>query len=180
MPQIEVTFDIDANGILNVKALDMGTKKEQHITIHAKSKLSKDEVEKFVKEAEKFADEDKKKAQEIETKNEADAVVYSTEKALKEHGDKVSQDDRMAIERAVTDAKEALKGTDLDKIKKTKEDLLQASHKLAEEVYKAASAKAQAGGEAPSGGAAGGDASAGDNGKEKVVDAEVVDEDKKP
>lgn len=183
MPQVEVTFDIDANGILNVKALDMGTKKEQHITIHAKSKLSKDEVEKFVKEAEKFADEDKKKAQEIETKNEADAVVYSTEKALKEHGDKVSQDERMAIERALTDAKEALKGTDLEKIKKTKEDLLQASHKLAEEVYKAASAKAQPGGAASGAGPSpseGAGPSASGNGNGKVVDAEVVDEDKKP
>jgi molecular chaperone DnaK len=136
-------------------------------------------VEKFVKEAEKFADEDKKKAQEIETKNEADAVVYSTEKALKDHGDKVSQDERMAIERALNDAKEALKGTDLDKIKKTKEDLLQASHKLAEEVYKAANAKAQPGGEAPGAGTAGGGSGgANGSGNEKVVDAEVVDEEK--
>ncbi len=174
MPQIEVAFDIDANGILNVSAKDLGTQKTQHITIHAKNKLSKDEVEKFVKDAEKFADEDKKTKEQIEVKNEADAVVYSTEKALKDHGDKVSQDERMAIERALTDAKEALKGTDLDKIKKTKEDLLKASHKLAEEMYKAANAKAQAGG--ASGPAPEKDA----NGKDgKVVDAEVVDDDKK-
>jgi molecular chaperone DnaK len=176
-----VTFDIDANGILNVSAKDLGTNKQQHITIHAKNKLNKDEVEKFVKEAEKFADEDKKKKEEIETKNEADTVVYSTEKALKDYGDKVSQEERMAIERALTDAKEALKGSDLEKIKKTKEDLLKASHKLAEEMYKAANAKAQA----SAGGATGGAESQGQpgNGQSsaggsdgKVVDAEVVDE----
>ncbi len=172
MPQVEVTFDIDANGILNVKASDKGTKKEQHITIHAKNKLSKEEVEKFIKDAEMHAEEDKKKKEEIETKNEADAVVFATEKALKDHGDKVTQEDRGAIERAITDAKEALKGTDVEKIKKAKEDLLNSSHKLAEEVYKAASAKP---GETP----APGDGAKTPNGKENVVDAEVVDEGKK-
>jgi molecular chaperone DnaK len=177
MPQIEVTFDIDSNGILNVKAKDLGTNKEQHITIHAKNKLSKDEVEKYVQEAEKFAEEDKKKKEQIEVKNEADAVVYSTEKALKDHGDKVSQEERMAVERALADAKEALKGDDLEKIKRTKEDLLKASHKLAEEMYKAASAKggAAASGEGPS---SSGPQPQGENGKDRVVDAEVVDEDK--
>jgi molecular chaperone DnaK len=172
LPQIEVTFDIDANGLLNVRAVDKGTQKEQHISIHAKSKLSKEEVDKFIKEAEKFADEDKKKKEEIETKNEADGVVYATEKALKDHGDKVAQDERMAIERALTDAKEALKGTDLEKIKKTKEDLLKASHKLAEEMYKAASAKT-------AGAAPGGDGAQTPKGPDNVVDAEVVDEGKK-
>jgi molecular chaperone DnaK len=174
VPQIEVTFDIDANGLLNVTALDKGTQKKQHISIHAKNKLSKEEVEKFIQDAEKFAEEDKKKKADIEAKNEADAVVYSTEKALKDYGDKVSQDDRMAIERALTDAKEALKAGDTAKINKAKEDLLKASHKLAEEVYKAASAKA-----GPEAGAAGGEANGGGKGGDNVVDAEVVDEGKK-
>jgi molecular chaperone DnaK len=177
-PQIEVTFDIDANGILNVSAKDKGTGKEQHITIHAKNKLSKDEVEKFVKEAEKFAEEDKKKKAEIEAKNEADQVVYATEKALKEHGDKVSQDERQAVERALGDAKEALKGDDVEKMKKTKEALLQASHKLAEAMYKAESEKAKAGASAAGGATSEQPSSTTDSG-EKVVDAEVVDGDKK-
>ncbi|HNF58599.1 MAG TPA: molecular chaperone DnaK [Elusimicrobiota bacterium] len=177
-PQIEVTFDIDANGILNVTALDKGTQKKQHITIEAKNKLSKEEVEKFIKDAELHAEEDKKKKEEIETKNEADAIVFSTEKALKEYGDKVSQEERMAIERALTDAKEALKGGDLAKIKKTKEDLLKASHKLAEEMYKAASAKAGEGAPGAQGGPSNG-AGNGKGGGDNVVDAEVVDEGKK-
>ncbi|MGQ0644638.1 MAG: molecular chaperone DnaK [Elusimicrobiota bacterium] len=181
MPQVEVTFDIDANGILNVSAKDLGTNKVQHITIHAKNKLDKAEVEKFVKEAEKFADEDKRKKEEIETKNEADAVVYSTEKALKDYGDKVSQEERMAVERALSDAKEALKGTDLERIKKAKEELLKASHKLAEEMYKAASAKGQpgAGGGSDAGNAGPSPEGNGQPGGDKVVDAEVVDEGKK-
>jgi len=180
LPQVEVTFDIDANGILKVTAMDKGTKKEQHITIHAKSKLSKEEVEKFVQEAEKFAEDDKKKREEIETKNEADNVVYSTEKALKDHGDKVSADERLAVERALTDAKEAMKGTDLEKIRKAKDELLKSSHKLAEAMYKAEQEKVQ-----PQGGSAEGaptaetsDASPSAQ-KDTVVDAEVVDQDKK-
>jgi molecular chaperone DnaK len=179
MPQIEVTFDIDANGILNVSAKDLGTGKTQHITIHAKNKLDKAEVEKFVKEAEKFAEEDKKKKEEIETKNEADAVVYSTEKALKDYGDKVSQDERMNIERALNDAKEALKGADLARIKQAKEELLKASHKLAEEMYKASTAKGQPGASGPSGEPQAGGAGHGANGgNDNVVEAEVVDKDK--
>lgn len=172
VPQIEVTFDIDANGILNVSAKDLGTQRSQHITIHAKSKLNKEEVNRFVEEAEKYAEEDKKKKEEIEVKNEADAVVYSTEKALKDYGDKATQDERMAIERALGDAKEALKGTDLDKIKKAKEDLLKVSYKLAEEMYKQASAKAPPQGDAASG------ANPGPAQGPDVVDAEVVDDKK--
>ncbi|OGS39710.1 MAG: molecular chaperone DnaK, partial [Elusimicrobia bacterium RIFOXYD2_FULL_34_30] len=130
MPQIEVTFDIDANGILHVAAKDLGTGKEQSIKITAPTKLNKDEVEKMVKDAERFADEDKKRKEEIEIKNEADAVVYSAEKSLKEHGDKISADERLKIERAISDAKETLKSNDLEKIKKAKEEVLNASHKL--------------------------------------------------
>lgn len=175
MPQIEVTFDIDANGILHVTAKDLGTGKEQSIKITAPNKLSKDEVEKFVKQAEEYAESDKKKKEEIETKNEADSVIYATEKALKEHGDKVSQDERLKIEQALSDAKESLKGSDLDKIKKSKEALLSAAHKLAEQIYQEAAAKAKSSQENKStGGESGGEA-----GKDKVVDAEVVDDDKK-
>lgn len=174
MPQIEVTFDIDANGILHVTAKDLGTGKEQSIKITAPNKLSKDEVEKFVKQAEEFAEADKKKKEEIEIKNSADTTIYATEKAMKEHGDKISQDERLKIEQALTDAKESIKGSDLEKVKKATETLLNASHKLAEKIYQEAAAKSKSGNETKSGG--------GDDkgeGKENVVDAEVVDEGKK-
>ncbi|MEW6556955.1 MAG: molecular chaperone DnaK [Elusimicrobiota bacterium] len=141
IPQIEVTFDIDANGILHVSAKDLGTGKEQSIKITAPTKLNKEEVEKMVKQAEQFAEEDKKRKEEIEIKNETDAVIYSAEKSLKEHGDKVSADERLKIERAISDAKEALKTNDISKIKKAKDDVLTASHKLAEEIYKEATKK---------------------------------------
>ena len=172
MPQIKVSFSIDANGILSVRAEDLGTKKSQHITITAPNKLSKEEVEKFVKQADQFADEDKKFKEKVAAKNEADAVLFSAEKALKEHGDKVSQDDRAAIDRGISGLKDALKGDDLEGINKAKEELLKASHKLAEEIYKSEAAK----GEGAS--ASGGNAKKSDKG-ETVVDAEVVDEHKK-
>jgi len=184
VPQIEVTFDIDANGILHVTAKDLGTGKEQSIRISASTKLSKDEVEKFVKEAEKFAADDKTRKEEIEVKNELDTLVYSTEKSLKDHGDKISSEEKLNIERALNEAKEKLKGSDIPAIRKAKEDLTAASHKLAEAIYKEAQQKAsgpQAGGEAgqgqgqpQSGEQAQGSAPSG----EKVVDAEVVDEKK--
>ena len=182
VPQIEVTFDIDANGILHVTAKDLGTKKEQSIKITASTKLSKDEVEKFVKEAEKYATEDLKRKEEIEVKNETDTLVYATEKSLKEHGDKISQEERMNIERALGETKEALKGTDIDAIKRTKETLTQASHKLAEAVYK--NAQKKQGPQGPQGeGPQGAGPEAGPEQPKKaengnVVDAEVVDEDK--
>ena len=171
VPQIEVTFDIDANGILNVSAKDIATSKAQHITISASTKLNKDEVEKFVKEAEKYSAEDKKHKEEIEIKNEADSVLYATEKSLKEYGDKVSQDERLKIEQGISKLKDALKGGNADEIRNAKDELLKSSHKLAEEIYKAASQKAGA-----KGGAEAGNGQAGD---EKVVDAEVVDDQKK-
>ncbi|MBI2118081.1 MAG: molecular chaperone DnaK [Elusimicrobia bacterium] len=173
MPQIEVTFDIDANGILHVVAKDHGTGKEQSIKITAPNKLSKDEVEKFVKQAEEYAEQDKKKKEETEVKNEADSVIYATEKALKEHGDKISQDERLKVEQALSDAKETLKGSDLEKIKKAKETLLTASHKLAEQLYQEASAKAKTSNADQS------KTEGTNNDKDKVVDAEIVDEDKK-
>ena len=174
VPQVEVTFDIDANGILHVVAKDLGTQKEQSIKITAPNKLDKTQVEKFIKEAEQYADADKQKKEEIDVKNESDAVIYATEKALKEYGDKVTQDERLKIEQALTDAKEASKGTDLEKMKKAKDTLLAASHKLAEQVYQEAQAKKTQGGgqtENPSNGQGKND--------DNVVEAEVVDKDKK-
>jgi len=177
VPQIEVTFDIDANGILQVHAKDLGTGKAQHITITASTKLSKAEIEKFVKQAEQFADADKKYKEKVEAKNEADTVLYTTEKALKEHGDKISQEERLAVDRSINELKEALKGDDLDKVKKAKDALIQVSQKLGEAVYKAAQAKAGPGAAGAGPAPEGAKASAG--GKDDVVDAEVVDENKK-
>ena len=143
VPQIEVTFDIDASGILHVSAKDLGTGKEQSIKITSSTKLSKEDIDKYVKEAEQYAADDKKKKEEIEAKNEADNLVYATEKSLKEHGDKISQDEKLKIEQAINDTKEAIKTNDLAKIKEAKEKLSTASHKLAEEVYKAAQQQQQ-------------------------------------
>lgn len=176
IPQIEVSFDIDANGILHVSAKDKGTGKEQSIKISAPNKLSKEDVDKYVKEAEKFAEEDKKRSEEIAERNEADTAIYSTEKALKDYGDKISQEERIQIEQTLSDAKEAIKSSDRERIKKAKEALLEASHKLAEHVYKAAQAGQAAAQGAP------GASQTGDSDKDekaKVVDAEVVDEKKK-
>lgn len=179
VPQIEVTFDIDANGILHVSAKDKGTGKEQSIKISSSTKLSKEDIDKYVKEAEQYASEDAKNKEKIEARNEADNLVYSVEKSMKEHGDKISSDEKLAIERALGEAKEALKGDDIEKIKSTKEALTTASHKLAEAVYKASQAQgaqgADAGAQQPGQGAG----QAQQNGGENVVDAEVVDEDKK-
>ncbi|MEK7274687.1 MAG: molecular chaperone DnaK [Candidatus Desantisbacteria bacterium] len=145
VPQIEVTFDIDANGIVHVKALDLGTGKEQSIRITAPKKLSKEEIEKMVKEAEKFAGEDAKRKEEIEIINEADTLAYATEKSLKEFGDKISQGERADIEAKINDLKQATKDRNVARIKKAMEDLTKASHKLAEEIYKQAAAKQQQG-----------------------------------
>jgi molecular chaperone DnaK len=153
MPQIEVTFDIDENGILHVSAKDLGTGKSQHITISAPNKLSKEEIDKLVKDAEKFAEEDKKRKTVIEARNELDSLIYQTEKTMKEHGDKLSQDERLAVERALADAKEAMKGEDVERTNKAKEDLIKSSYKLAEMLYKQASEKGgtQAGPAGPQG-----------------------------
>ncbi|OGR83384.1 MAG: molecular chaperone DnaK [Elusimicrobia bacterium RIFCSPHIGHO2_01_FULL_64_10] len=175
VPQIEVSFDIDANGILHVLAKDLGTGKEQSIKISAPNKLSKEEVEKFVKQAEEYAESDRKKKDEIEQKNEADTAIYATEKALKEHGGKISQEERLKVEQALSDAKEAVKGDDLERVKKTKEELLAASHKLAEQVYQEAAKAQKKGAQGPGQGGQG----QGGPGGENVVDAEVVDDDKK-
>jgi molecular chaperone DnaK len=181
MPQIEVTFDIDANGILHVSAKDLGTGKEQKITITASSGLSKDEVEKMRKDAEAHAEEDRQRREEVEVRNEADSAVYRTEKLLKESGDKLSGDSKSKIEKAMNDAKEALKGSDIAAIKSASEKLNEAWQAVSADLYKAAAEKAKGGGapgtETGSTGEPNEQAGGGKK-DEGVIDAEVVDEKK--
>ena len=143
IPQIEVTFDIDANGIVHVSAKDLGTGKEQKIRIESSSGLSKEEIEKMKKEAEAHVGEDKKKRELVEARNQLDTLIYSIEKSLKDYGDKISSDEKKKIEEAAAKAKKDLTSEDANQIKKTQEELAKASHKLAEHVYKDAQAKAQ-------------------------------------
>jgi molecular chaperone DnaK len=182
IPQIEVTFDIDANGILNVSAKDLGTGKEQKITITSSSGLSKDEVEKMTKEGELHAEDDRRHKDEVETKNRADSLVYSVEKMLKENREKISESDAKNIESAVDDAKKTIQEGDISKINAAVERLTSASHKLAEAMYKQAST-ARAAQEAPGGAPGPADAGQASQGKGKgdgeVIDAEVVDSDDK-
>jgi molecular chaperone DnaK len=145
VPQIEVAFDIDANGIVHVSAKDLGTGKEQSIRITAPKKLSKEEIDKMVSDAEKFAAQDSKRKEEVEAINQADNLVYATEKSLKDYGDKISQSERADIEAKVNDLKTAIKDKNIDRVKRAMDDLTKASHKLAEEVYKQAAAKQQQG-----------------------------------
>ncbi len=178
VPQVEVTFDIDANGILNVSAKDRATNNEQKITISSSSGLSKDEVEKMARDAESHGADDRKKRDEIEARNRADAMVYNVEKMLKEHREKISETDAKTVETAVEDVKKAMAEGGLDKINSATDKLTTASHKLAEAMYKAQSTPT------PNGTAAGASANGTDAGakapKDNVVDAEFVDvEDKK-
>jgi molecular chaperone DnaK len=177
VPQIEVAFDIDANGIVHVNAKDLGTGKEQSIRITASSGLSKDEIEKMVREAQSHTEEDKKRRKLAEARNQADSLIYATEKNLTEHGDKIGEDDKTKIKDAVAAARKALEGDSPEAIDEAVRTLTQASHKLAEEMYKKTA-----------GGPGAGDAGSGPNGQaggaktdEKVVDAEFeeVDKDKK-
>ncbi|MBX3554332.1 MAG: Hsp70 family protein, partial [Pseudolabrys sp.] len=165
---IEVAFDIDANGIVNVHAKDKGTGKEQQIRIQASGGLSEADIEKMVKDAEAHADEDKKRKAAVEAKNHGEALIHSTEKALSEHGSKIGDGDRSAIENAIADLKEALKGDDADAIAQKTNTLAQASMKLGEAMYK----------QQTEAGAAGGDAAAGQP-KDDVVDAEFTEVDDK-
>ena len=191
VPQIEVTFDIDANGILNVSAKDLGTGKEQKITITASSGLSKDEVDKMRKEAELNAEQDQKQREEIEARNEADSSVYRSEKMLKDNADKISGDDKATIEKAVEAVKEALKGSDAAAIKSASEKLNEAWQKVSADLYKAASEQSKAAGAGGGSegtqtetGSGGGDSeghSAKSGAKDEegtIIDAEVVDEKK--
>ena len=178
MPQVEVTFDIDANGIVHVSAKDLATQKEQSIKITASSGLSKEDVEKLVKDAQAHTEDDKKRRRVAEAKNQADSLIYSTEKNLKEHGDKVGEDDKNKITDAIAALRKAMEGNEPEAIESATQTLTTASHKLAEEMYKKASASAGAGTGASSAGTGGGEQAKTD---EKVVDAEFeeVDKDKK-
>jgi len=181
VPQVEVTFDIDANGMVNVSAKDKGTGKEQKITITASSGLSKDEVDRMMRDAESHAEEDKKRREEIETRNRADQAVYAAEKMLQEMGDKLAAGDKAAVESAVAALKSALEVNDTAAMTQAMEQLTQAQHKAAEAIYKQAgpSAPGDAGpdGAGPSADAAGGGQPGGGAGD--VIDAEVVEDDKR-
>jgi molecular chaperone DnaK len=170
VPQVEVTFDIDANGILNVSAQDKATGKQQNITITSSSGLTKDEIDRMVTEAESNAAEDTKRKEEIEVRNQTDSLVYSTERTLTEHGSKLAEADRKAIYEALGEAKEALKTDDLGRMQRAQETLTRAAHKLAEVMYRETQGQGQAqpGSGGPSAGASGP--------KEgEVVDAEFED-----
>jgi molecular chaperone DnaK len=175
MPQVEVTFDIDANGILNVAAQDKATNKQQNITITASSGLTKDEIGRMVKDAEAHAAEDAKRKDEIEIRNQTDSLVYSTERTLGEHGAKLGEADRKAIDEALAEAREALKGEDVERMKRAQENLTRASHRLAEIMYREAQAKGQPSSAGPDPGP-GGDGRGPAGPKEgEVVDADFED-----
>jgi molecular chaperone DnaK len=179
VPQIEVTFDIDANGIVNVSAKDLGTGKEQNITITSSSNLSKDDIDKAVKEAEQFAAEDAKRKEDVDTRNSADQMVYQTEKTLEELGDKLPAGDKANVESALNKVKDALKGTDSAAIKAATDELTKAFYAVSEKLYQNAAPQGDAGaaGYDPNmGGQAGGPT----GGDPNVVDAdyEVVDDNK--
>jgi molecular chaperone DnaK len=185
VPQIEVSFDIDTDGIVHVSAKDKGTGTEQSIKITAETKLSDEDIDKMVKEAEKFAAEDTKKKEEIEMLNQANTVVYSTEKSLKDYGDKISAEDKISIEKEIETLKKAVEEKNIETIKSSMEAVQKASHKLAEEVYKASSAEQQAGATAGAEAQAGdakAEESAGsesDQKKEDAIDADFQAEDDK-
>ena len=167
IPQIEVTFDIDANGIVNVSAKDKGTGKEQKIQIQASGGLSDEEIQKMVKDAEANKESDKKKRDSVDARNQADTIIHSTEKNLKEHGSKINESEKKTIETAISDLRNSLKGTDIEDVKKKTQSLVQASMKLGEAVYKS---------QQKTGNETTGTKDAKDNKeKDNVVDAEVVD-----
>jgi molecular chaperone DnaK len=171
VPQIEVTFDIDANGIVHVSAKDRATGKEQSMTITGQSALSKDDIQKMVRDAEAHAEEDRRRRDEAETRNQAENLVYQTDKLLREQGDKISGDEKTRVESALADLKSALGGSDLDAIKRATEGLVTASQSFAQKLYEAASQQ-QAGGAGD--GAAGVPAGAAND--DEIVEAEIVDE----
>ena len=181
VPQIEVTFDIDVNGIVHVSAKDLGTGKEQSVRIESSSGLSESEIDRMVKEAEANAESDKKEREKVEVRNEADSMVYATEKSLKELGDKVSGADKQKIEDAIANLKKSLEGDNVEDIKAKTEELKQASYKIAEEVYKQQAAQGGAAGAESANAGASGEQSAGSSstsGTADDVDYEVVDDDK--
>jgi molecular chaperone DnaK len=177
VPQIEVTFDIDANGIVNVSAKDKGTGKEQQIRIQASGGLADSDIEKMVKEAEQFADEDKKRRAEAEARNQADSLIHSTERQLAEHGDKVTPEVKTEIETAIAEAKAAVESGDPEAMTEKTNALTQAAMKLGQAMYEQQQAEAQ-----PQGGTDGADAAAEEAApaEEEVVDAEFSEVDEEP
>ena len=168
VPQIEVTFDIDANGIVHVSAKDRATNKEQSMTITGQSSLNKDEIDKMVKDAEAHAEEDRLRREEAEIRNNADSLVYQTEKVLREQGEKVTEEERTAVEGPLSELKTALNGSDNDAIKSATEKLMTASQAFSQKLYEAAARDTNAAGTSASGQSAGSD--------DDIVDAEIVDE----
>ncbi|MFL6090699.1 MAG: Hsp70 family protein, partial [Aeromicrobium sp.] len=177
VPQIEVTFDIDANGIVNVSAKDRGTGKEQSMTITGGSALSKDDIDKMVKDAEQYAEEDRKRREAVETRNHAETLAHSTERFLAENGDKVGDDLKAEVQADVDALNEVLKGDDADAIEAAAVKLGETSQKMGQAMYEAAAAEAAAAGEGAPTGDAG--SSSGDEGDDEVVDAEIVDDEDK-
>ena len=177
VPQIEVTFDIDANGIVHVSAKDLGTQKEQSISITSSSNMSKEDIEKAVKEAEQFAEQDKKQKEAVDTRNEAEQLVYQSEKIISENGDKFSEADKNDVQQKVDALKEALKGEDIEAIKSKKEELTQSFYKVSEDLYKQAAAQAQAqqGADGAQGTNAQGGANKGDDGYYEADYTDVED-----
>ena len=175
IPQIEVTFDIDANGIVHVAAKDRATNKEQSMTITGQSSLAKDEVERMVRDAEAHAEEDRQRREEVEVRNSADSLVHQTEKVLREQGDSVSPDERSAVEQPLSDLKQALEGTDSAAVKQATETLMTASQAFSQKLYEAAARDANAAGTSASGQTS--DAGAGAVDDDEIVDAEIVDDD---
>jgi molecular chaperone DnaK len=171
IPQVEVAFDIDANGIVNVSAKDLGTGKEQRVTISGGSALAKDDIERMMADAEKYAEEDAKRREEAEVRNRADSLAYTTEKFLAENSDKVPDDIKSEVEAAIADLKKALEGTDTDAIKEASEKAAQVSQKMGTAIYAQAQASASEGEAAT-------DAAADSSDDDEVVEAEIVDEDK--
>jgi molecular chaperone DnaK len=174
VPQIEVSFDIDANGIVHVNAKDLGTGKEQSMTITGQSSLNKDDINRMVKDAEAHAEEDRLRREEAEVRNNADTLVYQTEKVLREQGDKVSADEKAAVEAPLADLKTALGGTDIEAIKTATDPLMQASQSFSQKLYDAAARDANAAGTSASGQAEGTGASAAAD--DEIVDAEIVED----
>jgi len=175
VPQIEVTFDIDANGIVNVSAKDRATNKEQSITITGQSSLSRDQIDQMVRDAESHADEDRRRREEADVRNRADTLVYQTEKILREQGDKVSDEERSAVEASLAELKEALNGGDVDRMNQASESLMAASQKMSQLLYEqAAKDDAEGAAGAAPGAGEGADAASDD----EVVDAEIVEDDK--
>jgi molecular chaperone DnaK len=169
LPQIEVAFDIDANGIVHVSAKDLGTGREQAMTITGGTALSKDEIDRMMREAEAHAEEDRKRREEAETRNNADALVFQTEKLLKDQADKIQPDDKEKMEGAIAELKDALAGTDIEAVKRGHEKLVAASQEFAQRLYQQAQSSASPGGSGPGAGAAG-------PSDDEVADAEIVDE----